>query len=427
LFGNIVGCPVNCTKVIEALTKGIPTDSNLQVWVGAWRKGVSWNHAKIIAVDGCALHTGGHNMWTDHYLKNDPVCDLSLELEGAVAIDGHMYANEQWGFIESWQTTAIGQCVSHMPDSMVLVTRTRVIVTEWPKGVAATFPPKFRRGMVPKRERQEGDVPILTMGRYGTILNKDRPSDDAMQAMLGSATKIIRLALQDLGPVCVPGTKMPLPGCVWPKRTMATLGHVLWKKGVDVEIVLSNPGSTPGGLKPLEACYGNGWSCVDVAAEIIKAIKKEFPEAEDGDLRRKVQENLRICFIRHARGNAYDDGMTIGNHSKHFIVDDVCFYVGSQNLYICDLAEWGVLIDDRKYTRKVLEDFWKPMWSVSYVGQDVDVDAVMDGLDIDRDGEAPSMFPSAEQKKNQKLAARLQAHTPGHHTDFLDSDDDDEV
>lgn len=74
MFGNIIGMPVNCTKVIKALTEGIPAEneSNLHLWVGAWRKGVSWNHAKIIAVDGTYLHTGGHNMW-------DPVsCIVSI-------------------------------------------------------------------------------------------------------------------------------------------------------------------------------------------------------------------------------------------------------------------------------------------------------------------------------------------------------------
>lgn len=83
MFGNIVGMPVNCTSVLRQLTVGIPPESTkLRVWVGAWRKGVSWNHAKILAVDGRYLHTGGHNLWDGHYLQFDPVHDLSLELEG---------------------------------------------------------------------------------------------------------------------------------------------------------------------------------------------------------------------------------------------------------------------------------------------------------------------------------------------------------
>lgn len=83
MFGNIVGMPVNCNALITEMTSKIPKDSatNIRLWVGAWRKGVSWNHAKIIAVDGRYLHTGGHNMWDKHYCKNNPVHDLSIELE----------------------------------------------------------------------------------------------------------------------------------------------------------------------------------------------------------------------------------------------------------------------------------------------------------------------------------------------------------
>jgi hypothetical protein len=52
MFGNVVGMPVNCTTLMKELTKDLPEDasSKIKLWVGSWRKGVSWNHAKIIAV-----------------------------------------------------------------------------------------------------------------------------------------------------------------------------------------------------------------------------------------------------------------------------------------------------------------------------------------------------------------------------------------
>jgi hypothetical protein len=58
MFGHIIGTPVNITAVITKLTENLPPSPNIRLWVGAWRKGVSWNHAKIIAVDGLYLHTG---------------------------------------------------------------------------------------------------------------------------------------------------------------------------------------------------------------------------------------------------------------------------------------------------------------------------------------------------------------------------------
>ena len=398
--------PVNCNKVRSELTKDLPSHANIRLWVGAWRRGVSWNHAKIIAVDGKHLHTGGHNMWDPHYLEFDPVHDLSLEMEGEVAMDGHLFANRQWDFVESRQSTFWGLLGSKMPDSMPQVAKVRVTVSEWPVGATSEYPPSFKTRVVSDVSESgdsEGSVPIITMGRYGCLSQKDRPSDDAFLAMLGSAEKIIHLALQDLGPVCIPGTKISLPGCVWPDGYLSTLAKVIWEKGVDVEIIVSNPSSIPGGLSPTEANYGNGWSCVDVAAEIIKRIKRDFPDADDGALRSKVQDNLRVAFIREERGNTWEDGMTMGMHAKHFIVDDIATYIGSQNLYVCDLAEWGVVIDNAEQTQKFMDEYWNPMWKHSHTGEDLDVDAVMDGLDIDRDGADASDLDD-EMKEKMKQA-----------------------
>ena len=295
-----------------------------------------------------------------------------------------------------------------LPDGLPLVAKTRVTVSEFPKGKATEFPPFYKKRLVPRREPLQDDIPMLSMGRYGSVLSYYRPSDDAILAMLDSAKTIIRLGLQDLGPVRIPNTNLTVPGCVWPKHYLSTLGRAIWTRGVDVEIVLSNPGSIPGGLKPTEAQYGNGWSCVDVAAEIIKTIKKQFPSAADGELRKMVRENLRVCFIRRAPGTNWEDGMSVGLHSKHFIIDDVCSYIGSQNLYICDLAEWGVVIDHPGEVQKMMRDYWNPMWKASYTGTDVDVQEVMDGLDINRDGETTTYYVSPEAWKQHQQAAAFQ-------------------
>jgi phosphatidylserine/phosphatidylglycerophosphate/cardiolipin synthase-like enzyme len=422
MFGNIVGMPVNCTAVIKALTADLAPNPNIRLWVGAWRKGVSWNHAKIIAVDGHYLHTGGHNLWDPHYLKNNPVHDLSLEMEGNVTKDGHHFANEQWAFVESTQTTVCGTIVDRLPDAMPLLWKTRVTISEFPIGIADTFPPPFDFTKYARRAKAEGTVPIISVGRYGSILFKSRPSDDAFLAMMDASKTIIRMALQDLGPVCIPGSKIPLPGCVWPKATMAVLGRAIWERGVDVEIAVSNPGSIPGGLTPTEANYGNGWSCVDVAAEIIKTIQKQFPSAKHDELRVKVAENLRVSFIRETCGRSWKDGKTMGMHSKHFIIDDVCCYIGSQNLYICDLAEWGVIIDNEAQTKSIMEEYWVPMWKSSYMADDCNVQSVMDGLKINRNAQETSMFTTTTQ---MEATAARQTMRPAKSQFFYDKDGED--
>jgi phosphatidylserine/phosphatidylglycerophosphate/cardiolipin synthase-like enzyme len=196
-----------------------------------------------------------------------------------------------------------------------------------------------------------------------------------------------------------------LPGLKWPNVTLNALARAIWIRGVDVEIVVSNLGSVPGGLAKTNL-YANGWSCVDVASEIIKRIKKQFPEADDAALREKVGINLRVCFIRHAKKNTYADGMTIGNHSKCFIIDDMAAYIGSQNLYMSDLAEWGVIVDDASETKNMIKDFWKPLWNASFTGEDCDLQDVMDGLDIDRDGENINTLTLAGRQQAESAAAQ---------------------
>eukprot|EP00581_Thalassiosira_minuscula_P020018 CAMPEP_0183714334 /NCGR_PEP_ID=MMETSP0737-20130205/8881_1 /TAXON_ID=385413 /ORGANISM="Thalassiosira miniscula, Strain CCMP1093" /LENGTH=671 /DNA_ID=CAMNT_0025943241 /DNA_START=123 /DNA_END=2138 /DNA_ORIENTATION=- len=407
MFGNIIGLPTNCNAVRDMLTADLPEDANIHLWIGAWRRGASWNHAKIIAVDGKYLHTGGHNMWDGHYLDYNPIHDLSLELEGGCALDGHKFANDQWDFVESEHETFWGTIGSKMPDHLPQAAHTRVTISEWPQGEASEHAPVFRASFVADlAEEVEDAIPIITVGRYGALTNVERPADDAFIAMFNSAQTIIRLALQDLGPVCIPNTKIPLPGTSWPKTYFAALGKAIWERGVDVEILLSNPASVPGSLTPLEGAYGNGWDCNDVSAELIKTIKEEFPDAEDDDLRQKVSDNLRVCFIREECGNTWEDGMTMGMHAKHFIIDDIALYIGSQNLYVCDLAEWGVVIDDEEKVKAMMDEYWNPMWEHSFTGEDVDVDAVMDGLDIDRNGADPSEIDdeTLEMMKQAELA-----------------------
>jgi len=378
LFGNVISAPVNCEAVITSFTEGLPTDSKLEIWVGAWRNGMCWNHAKIVAVDGKEVYTGGHNLWTEVYLKEDPIHDTSIHLTGDVAVQAHLFMNEQWKFIRKEQSTLKGWFVSKIPDGIPLPSVTRVTISEWPKK-SKTYAP-----LIMQESEQiviEDAVPIISLGRYGNIVDDARSSDDAFIAMFDAAQRSIKLLLQDLGPVnmVIAGKKIVYKS--WPKDYLKAFSRAMFERGVDVEIVLSNIGSGEH-----RGNYSNGWSCEEVAAEIIKTMKEQFPEASIDQLKTKVKENLRVCFLRNKSGNEWASGNKVGLHSKVFIVDEVCTYVGSQNLYLFDLAEWGVAIDDEKKTSEIMESLWNPMWNASYLdGCDCDEDKVIEILDVDRD------------------------------------------
>ena len=165
-----------------------------------------------------------------------------------------------------------------------------------------------------------------------------------------------------------------------------------------------------------------------MASEIIKCIKNQFPTAPDWRLREVVEDNLRVCFVKCPRGGSYySDGGSLGLHSKHFIIDDRTCYIGSQNLYKCDLAEWGVVIDDVAAVTSIKNQYWDPMWNVSYTHDDCDVDRVMDGLDIRRGSVTEAdMTKYLEAKKRLQVPVGYDSDDSESDSDAEDEDDDDD-
>jgi len=420
LTGNIIGMPTDNHVLLQELTTfpghEIPADTKIKLWVGSWRKGLSWNHSKIVAVDGKYLLQGGHNVWDPHYLQKNPVRDLSMEAEGQVTRDGHVFADHMWKYIiakdkEYWEAKVL-------PGWVPSIRNATIGVTKFPRE-ADEYPPLYE---VPKNEVPlvdavaEGNLPMVTIGRFGALHHNDgtgNPSDSAIVAMLKSAKKSIKMSLQDLGPLAIPTALGPksIPGGVWPADYLRELATAIYTRGVDVLIILSNPNSIPADLGMMDANYGNGWTCEDTASEIVKAIKQAHPDASDDQLTGLVGVNLKVAYTRGSCGTMdWKEREKAGNHSKFFIVDDVAYYIGSQNLYIADLSEWGIIIDSEEQTQKVLSEYWNKLWQASYEDvpeekRDCSVDKVLAGLALDRNPAHQSDYTEAE------LEAMLLAQT----------------
>jgi len=97
----------------------------------------------------------------------------------------------------------------------------------------------------------------------------------------------------------------------------------------------------------------------------------------------------------------------------------VATYIGSQNLYICDLAEWGVIIDHEATTRQIMAEYWHPMWRASYMNIDCCVQNVMDGLKIDRDQMANPHDPNILKAGNYRAYGPISM-------DYYTQEDEDE-
>lgn len=349
------GGSVDSKAVLMRLTRDLPAASKVKVYVGNYRSSntpPSWNHSKIVAADGRVALVGGHNLWDGHYLGKDPVHDLSMRLRGPAARDAQLFTNEQWQYT----------CATR---SVLYCTTGSVCSNRWNAGaIDDQCAPAFDPSGLPSE--QPGDVRVVSMGRLALIdpANASNQSDDAFLAILGAARSTIRISQQDLGPPTVP--LIGIPAGSWPDKLFLKLGEAM-VRGVDVYIVLSNPGSVAGGLSANYAGYSNGWPLTTVVTKLRDALVANPPPGlpSGSALTDLLCKRLHVAPLRFSGEDAFPSGIPYPNHAKFVMVDDQGFYIGSQNQYDAGLTEFGFLVDDARAGALVLRDYWQNLWTQS--------------------------------------------------------------
>ena len=319
---------------LAELTKGLPADAPLKIYVAEYSAAVlSWNHSKIVAADGKFALVGGHNMHTADYQLKDPVSDLSMRLNGPAAAAAHRYANEVWD----------AACKRGNLHGFGLVTS--------PAGLPcpAHIDP-------PAEPTAEGHTTVITAGRLGAV--RDNASDAALLAMVDSAKQRIAMSQEDILGGRIPKTNLAVaaPPAALLDRLAAAIG-----RGVDVYLVISN---VDGGL--FTTSYSHGWTAEETAQQMaaIMTTKKDlFPAGTD--ITALLCDKLHVAGLRVSDMDKWPDGKVFSNHSKFLMIDTTAFYVGSQNLYSSDLAEFGYIVDSPEAAQTANDTFWAPLWSFS--------------------------------------------------------------
>lgn len=74
---------------------------------------LSWNHGKIIAVDGNILITGGENLFGQDYTQAEPVNDANIKIFGPVVNGATTYANILWKYVQHHRAIAVNHCYTY--------------------------------------------------------------------------------------------------------------------------------------------------------------------------------------------------------------------------------------------------------------------------------------------------------------------------
>jgi len=270
MFGSIFDSNENPKKILEELTDGINlTNTKLKLWAGTYRSGaISWNHGKIIAVDGKRVFTGGTNYYFDHYLQEDPVFDVNIMVSNGPALGAHRYAAKLWTPLCEW--TFAGAGTSHVEAASV----TRDGNVEYVTGQAITTglwecPPVFNAAVNKYNGKTANGAMVIQAARLGLLASDEddnmiedgqKTSDLAMFAMMEKAEKQIYFSQQDIlpvilaGPAALFGADGGFPSC-WPNNGCTGMTYTgfedTWRKisgiaravsrGVEVSIMVSAP------------------------------------------------------------------------------------------------------------------------------------------------------------------------------------------
>jgi hypothetical protein len=324
--------------------------SRLRVYTAATRScdpatgcdGFSWNHAKIVAVDGNRAIVGGENLWSPDYLAKDPVFDISMELEGPAARDASRFADALW------QSVCAREPVPGVNDHFAYF------------GARATDTDDTCVGHIelPSDDtRAPGDVQILSIGRLakGITQNFADQSLIARDLLLGAATRSIRMVQQDVAFALAKGAI----DLSWPVAALDDIADLLTKNNGEVWIVLSNLGAAG----PIGS-YSNGVP-LDVVAQKIKDVVAHRSGLKDPALSDLLCRRFHLAPLRFGPDAAWPDRRPIGTHAKFWMVDDRLFYIGSENLYPTDLQEFGYVVDNAKAAAEIKKAYWDEVWKWS--------------------------------------------------------------
>lgn len=359
LVGQFPPKGVDAEALLKELTQGVKDmpGSRVSVTAAAMRSctafetcnSFSWNHAKYIVVDGRETFLGGHNLWTEDYLTDNPVHDLSMVVRGPAAASASRFADRLWRFVcANLDQKASISLVSYAPGQAEFG-------RACPASLATRLSPESR-----------GGVEILSVGRLGSGITEDfaNQSELARDLMFGAARKSILVAQQDLG------FRLGRSDTLFPETALTEMVDLM-ERGGDVYVVLSNPGSIGNGGSP----YYNDVPVATLAKRLKEIVQKRI-EAGDPKARYEIRKgpdpvNALLCSrfhlapFRFGPDDSWPGGKTIANHSKFWMVDDRVFYIGSDNMYPVNLQELGFVLDDAKAAGTVLDSYWKPLWQWS--------------------------------------------------------------
>jgi phosphatidylserine/phosphatidylglycerophosphate/cardiolipin synthase-like enzyme len=338
---------------------------------------LSWNHSKILLVDGRSAIVGGINFWKGDYIDTThPVSDVSLAVHGPAASSAGRYLDTLWGWTCGyrwnpayvWFAASDGAgCLSTLdkdanPTPAAATGNVPVIaVGSLGVGIRSVDPTSTFRPTLPSA------ADATCVGTVHDNTNADRdyqtvnPDQSALRALIASADSHVEISQQDVNGVCPPLSRYDI-------RLYDTLAAKL-VAGVKVRIVVSDPANR--GL-----AGSGGYSQIKSLAEVSDTLRSRVAliTGDQATARTAMCGNLQLASFRDAPTANWADGKPYALHHKLVVADGSAFYIGSKNLYPSWLQDFGYLVESKAAAAQLKAAVLDREWQYSQATATVDYD-----------------------------------------------------
>jgi hypothetical protein len=334
--------------LLTQLTRDIPstTTSRMKIYVAYTSSvpSITWNHSKIIAVDAQRAMVGGHNMWAEPYLRDNPVLDVSLKLSGMAAVDVHRFADNLW----------FEQVIQHgdywVADSASFSAPATVRTGQSAVPLARLFDQYYSESADnPAREAGTG-TPVLSVGREEGTVPPNAPSDKALLALITLATQSIYISAQAM-------SHDPVYPRNWPEDFLNALAAAL-VRSVQITIFMSDP--SDGSYKG------------DPPADVVSQIQNRITGKSSSEID-TLMSKLSVRSFPPASQWGLTGQPGISNHGKVLMIDKKAFSIGSQNFYLSSpatMSEFTYIVEDASLAGALYDNYFAKLeaWARPAVG-----------------------------------------------------------
>ncbi|GGT15006.1 phospholipase D-like domain-containing protein [Streptomyces purpureus] len=335
----------------------------------------SWNHSKLLVVDGTSVMTGGINSWKKDYLDTaHPVADVNLALTGPAAASASKYLDTLWdwtcrnknNWASVWFAASNGaDCKPTLPRDQAVTGRAAggasgggqgvpvIAVGGLGVGIRESDPTSPFRPTLPTASDTKCVVGLPDRTNADRDYDTVNPEESALRTLVASARGHIEISQQDMNATCPPLPRYDI-------RLYDALADRL-AAGVKVRIVVSDPANRGA------VGSGGGYSQIKSLNEISDVLRGRLTAltGDRGRAQAALCSGLQLASFRSAQSPTWADGHPYAQHHKLVSVDGSAFYIGSKNLYPAWLQDFGYVVQSPAAAQQLTDGLLAPQWQYS--------------------------------------------------------------